>query len=620
VGYALTALLGAVFGWWAWKSGAYFATIFYPGAIVLAAVTIALLLWGPAGFRLGGGPALALGGLVALALWTLLSIAWSPTQDAALADAMQVFAYAASFGLGLWVTRLLGRSLVLGLLPVALGAGVAGAITVVTLWSGHDFSAYLHPDASLRFPLGYRNANAAFFLIALWPAVALASSWAVSRWLRPLMLATATVALEIGVLSQSRGSLIALIASVLVFAILCPSRLRVAAYLGLALSPVAVSLPTLLDVYRDGVPIESAMPLLHSAARAMAVSFAAAAALGALAVQLEDRIVLSSPTARRLEAGLVAVVATLALAGSTVYVASHGGPVDFVNQRVEEFRGDTPELHGQGTRFGTNFGSNRKDFWRVAREEGLDNPALGGGSGSFAFSYLRDRRSTESPNDPHSAEMLMLSELGLPGLLLFAVALAGGAVGALRSRARGPQAAALAAAALGAAAYWFTHASFDWFWNYPALTAPAVYLLGAACAPALLDAEARLGKAKRRALALAPALLIAAALPLYLSERYTDDAAAGWRGDLSRAYGDLDRADSLNPFAERPLLVEAEVARLSGDRERALAALRRAVGRQPDNWLPHLLIARLLAAVDPAGATRELEAARRLNPDGPGIK
>ena len=44
------------------------------------------------------------------------------------------------------------------------------------------------------------------------------------------------------------------------------------------------------------------------------------------------------------------------------------------------------------------------------------------------------------------------------------------------------------------------HASLDWFWPYPALTAPVFALLGSACAPAIrarrpaLDAPlARLG-------------------------------------------------------------------------------------------------------------------------------
>jgi O-antigen ligase len=73
--------------------------------------------------------------------------------------------------------------------------------------------------------------------------------------------------------------------------------------------------------------------------------------------------------------------------------------------------------------------------------------------------------------------MLMLTELGLPGLILFAGFVVTATAGIVRSRAASP---ALAAAALAAGAYWLVHSSYDWFWNYPALTAPAIFLLGAA--------------------------------------------------------------------------------------------------------------------------------------------
>ncbi len=115
-----------------------------------------------------------------------------------------------------------------------------------------------------------------------------------------------------------------------------------------------------------------------------------------------------------------------------------------------------------------------------------DDPIFGDGGGGFQFRYNRER---EDPNqlarDAHSVELEMLSELGVVGLVLFALAMVGAFAGAIRARRLGPSAAQLSCGALAAGAYWLTHASVDWFWPYPAVTAPALALLGAAAAPAI---------------------------------------------------------------------------------------------------------------------------------------
>jgi hypothetical protein len=476
----LALLLAAAWGWWAAKSGAYFGRVFYPGTVALAALALVIFVAvPPLRLRPRREAAIALGFLVALAAWTLLSILWTPTPDTALDDSTQVFAYALAFALGLWLRRLSANPLT-GLLPVAVAGAIAGLVAVVALSAGHHLTAYLHPDASFRYPLGYRNANGAFFLIALWPALTLASSMSINRWLRAAMLGVSTLCIELAILSQSRGSTIAVAISALVVFALSPARLRLAAYLGLAALPVLATLPALLDVYQHGA-IAGALPFLRDAAVAVAFSVIVAMAIGAVSTRVERGIGLSPEVARRAERRLAIAAAVLAVTGFGAFVAAKGGPVHFVDQRLHEFtRGGYPDLSGQGARFGANIGSNRNDFWRVALHEGARLPLLGGGAGSFQLDYLRERRSHETPTDPHSVEMLMLTELGIPGLLLFAGFVVMAAAGVARSR---PQHPALAAAALAAGAYWLVHSSYDWFWNYPAMTAPAICLLGAACAP-----------------------------------------------------------------------------------------------------------------------------------------
>src|SRR5262249_54992206 len=150
-------------------------TVFYPGAFALFVLLALLLERAPWGLRIRGPAGVALGALVLIAVWTLLSFFWTPSHDAAIEDSLHALLYATSFALGLWLVRLLGRRMELAVLPVTVAAAVVGVGTVATLCFGTDITNYLDGDGTLQFPLGYRNAAAAYFLIALWPALALAA-------------------------------------------------------------------------------------------------------------------------------------------------------------------------------------------------------------------------------------------------------------------------------------------------------------------------------------------------------------------------------------------------------------------------------------------------------------
>ena len=80
----------------------------------------------------------------------------------------------------------------------------------------------------------------------------------------------------------------------------------------------------------------------------------------------------------------------------------------------------------------------------------------------------------------------------------------------------------LATAALGAFAYWLAHASVDWFWHYAGVTAPVVFMLGAAAAPALREARERPPGIAMIGVAVALVVVVVslAQIPLFLSERY----------------------------------------------------------------------------------------------------
>lgn len=609
------ALVTALIVWWAWKYGAYFDVVFLPGAIGLLGLLIALLAFAPWPVKLEGGARVSLLALFGLAAWTLASALWSPTPDIAISDAQRVLSYGVAFALGVWLCALLGRGMLRALVPVAGAGAVIAVATLIAIWVGDNISSFLEEDTTLRYPLGYRNAAAAFFGIAIFPMVVLAADRTLDWRARGLLVGCATLSAELVVLTQSRGAVFAFAIAVVALVVVHPFRLRVVGYLLLAAVPAAIALPWLLDVFQEGDGNTAAsLGPLHDACPPMAVTSLLACGLGMIAAVLDPS--LGPRAARAVGRALAALLAVGVLAGVGALAMADGGPTGFVDRQVDELTQGTPDLSGEQTRFGFDLRSERGDLWRVAIDDFEDHPLRGEGAGAFRFSYLADRDTVLQPEDPHSVEMLLGSELGLPGLLLFGAFVVGAIVAALRARRLGPSPAALAAGALAAGGYWLVHASVEWFWHYPAITLPVAFVLGAAAAPALLRPPGTPRAGWRIPLAIAAGLAALSMIPFFLSDRYTDQALDQARADLPGAYSDVDRAADLDPFATRPLLAEAVIARRAGDSARALAALDEAQERVPDEWTVYYLRALILEQTDPAAARLALERARELNPDG----
>ena len=248
------------------------------------------------------------------------------------------------------------------------------------------------------------------------------------------------------------------------------------------------------------------------------------------------------------------------------------------------------------------------------------DPLLGDGAGGYRYSYSRHRDSTtQNVLDAHSVELETLSELGIPGLAMLLAAVGGAALGAYRTRALGPSAASLSLVVLAAAAYWFVHTSLDWFWPYPAVTAPVFCMLGCACAPGLMSPERPVRRTGRRWAGAALVMLALSAVPPYVSLRYLHSAYGEWQSDLGPAFADLDRARSFNPLALEPYLAEGAIARATGQRGQAIAAFTQAADKRPEDWAPHYFLASLYRTTAPRLATQELNEAQTLNPNEPAI-
>jgi len=303
-------------------------------------------------------------------------------------------------------------------------------------------------------------------------------------------------------------------------------------------------------------------------------------------------------------------------------VVAVGDPAEWISDRVDEFRQHgSPNLSEESSRFTINAGSERYDLWRVAIEDGLEQPILGEGGGGYQYSYLRERTEvSQEVRDAHGVPFEVFAELGFPGLILLIAALGGALAAIVRARRAGPAAAALTAIALASGTYWLVHASIDWFWAYPGITAPVMALLGAAAAPGADTLRRPRPRTVRVAVAATLGALALTMVSPFLAQRYVDTAFETWRTDLDGAYEELDRARALNPFTDLPSLAEGAIAREAGDADRAVDAFGDAIEERPEEWAGYYVIALLLAESDPQRARAHAATALELNPQGANVR
>ena len=623
--WAPALLVGAlpigIFLLWAAIDGGYPPTIWNPGALALAGL-LALLL-GVARELLWTLPRVALAALAllgAFTLWTFLSILWAVDRGEAWDASNRALLYLAVFGIFLlWPWRTGQGALLLG--AWALGvAGIAALTFVSALGSDDPYSFFI--GGRYVQPAGYVNAACALFLSAFWPAAFVASRRETAWFLRGLFLAAAGFLLQQAILPQSRGSLFVFPAVVALYLVLVPGRIRSLLVLGPAFLAFALVREPLLDVYsaaREGtLPAGLAAleePLLGSAA--------ALFALGTV-YGLVDRFAPLPRDVARLGSWLLGSLAVLAVVVAAVtLLAVYGNPVTRAGDAWDEFTAGQV-FEEDASYLGANLGSNRYDFWRVAMGEFRDSPVAGIGAGNFAAAYLRERESLEEPLFPHSLPVMILSQTGLVGGVLFLGFLGAALAAAWAARARGtPFGRAVVAVSVVAFAYFLAHGSIDWFWEFPGLAAPAFAWLGLAGGlgrPAAVSSERPPGWTSRRATAAAAAtlVLVAAAASLafpWLAAREVERAAEAWRTRPDTAYAALDRARALNPLSDRADLVAGAIAMRREDWPRAEEAFGRALARNEENWYAELELA-LVAALEgrDAEALARLGRAEELNP------
>lgn len=606
--------------------GAFFEAAFLPSSILLCLALIPLITLAPWRLALENsrGARVLLGALTALGLWALLSAFWSPAPDTAVGDAQRILVYALLVGLGLGLANLLAPRLDLALGAVASVGLIAVAVTTLSLLWGESPVALFERDGTLDYPIDYRNANAAFFAILAFPAVALATEKGPHAALRVASLATATGCFALFYMCQSRASIPAVGVAALVYLLAHPLRLRALMWLGLAAAPAVIAIPAASDLYQavNSQGLSNSVAEMNAAGMGVVTALGASVLVGILVLRFEGSLPGLGTTTPRANRGVALGLGALLVAGAIAFLIHVGDPIDWAGERIDEFTASsgTPDLSDRSSRFTFDIGSNRYDLWRVALDDFAEAPILGSGGGGFPFAYLLKRNTgSENVQDAHSVELEVLTELGLPGLTLLVIAILGAVFGLLRSRRLGRNAATATAVGLAAGAYWLLHASVDWFWPYPGVTGPVMALIGIGCAPAAMGIAA---PSRRNAVlvAVVPLAVALSAVPLYLSERFVIRATDIWRVDGEQAYADLEQARAFNPLSDWPYLIEGEIAIELDDRERAIAAFTAAVEQRPEQWAGRYRLAELLAESDPPRAREAVRGALSVNPLDPKVR
>ncbi|HXB64367.1 MAG TPA: O-antigen ligase family protein [Solirubrobacteraceae bacterium] len=653
---------------WATDQAGYPLTHWAPGGlIVLALLAIALLAgrssigalrWGliPLPVRI------AVGALAAYTALSFLSILWASVPGDAWEGADRTLLYLLVFALfACWASTGAAAALLLCAWALAMAAvGVYVLLHVdVAAHSAARLIALL-PGGRLAYPAGYVNADAAQWLIAAWPALLLARTPRLPWAARGALAGSAVLLAEVALLSQSRGALYATpVMVVLVFALL-PGRVRTFALLAPVAIGIGAAAPAVLRVgdrvsalEHGGVGATAALHATSSAVHTAVAATLLAALLVGLAVAagaaVESRHAVAPATAARVHRGLAAVAVALLVALVAGGLAAAGDPLARARHAWDTF--ESPRGYAAnattGSRLTGGLGSQRYDFYRVALDQFAAHPLLGIGADNFAEQYLAHGRSTETPRYPHSVELRTLAQTGLVGALIAMVGLGAALLAAWRALTRHPDplARAVAAAAVAGFAYWAVHGSFDWFWEFAGLGAPAFALLGLACSQAprqvaggeatffsdanqpRADASDRSQHTRardwRRWCLLGAGTLTAVAAVLvftapWLSALEVQSAARVWVRSPAQAYARLDHAARLDPLSDEPYVVAGTIALRRGELAHANHEFALALSRAPGDAYATLERGAIASAQGrPRQARVLLERAVRLDPRDP---
>jgi cytochrome c-type biogenesis protein CcmH/NrfG len=611
----------------------YDASVWVPIGLGLVAVSAVAVMARPT--RPSAPAALALGGLLGLGVWSLSSVIWAESVENAMVGGNRWLAYGALLVLLLVLLRSERRSAVL---LGAAGLGVAAvAISVLARLLGSN-PGTLFLVGRLNSPLGYINGEGCLFVIGFWLCIAAAEA-------RRALIAgpaagLATLMACLTLLSQSRGTALAMLGSLIFVVALVPGRTRRIYGLLVVAAGVAAAAPEELRVYDHTVAETVPAGVGHAAGRSVLLAVLAVSAVWALLTWafelLRSRDTLLSRVQR---AGkwllVVPVVLALAIAAGSAQRIEHD-----VRNQWHAFThlggssaGESSSSSASQSRLLSGAG-NRYDYWRIAWRVWREHPVLGVGAGNYPRSYYQQRSTTEDIEQPHSLELQALSELGVVGFLLLAGFIAGVAWGVVRMRPMARRSAltrSLMVGAVGAFTAWLVQTSVDWMHLLPGLTAVAIAAAAVAIRPRSLpqqvgatSRDSRIGKAfaSRPALALGASAVVVTLIVAGASlsrqgfaDRYQTHAQNELDADPAATITDANRALDIDSDDVQTYYAKAAALARFDQAAGAQAVLRQALQHEPNNFATWTLLGDISLREGRIGAAKsDYHRAHELNP------
>jgi UDP-GlcNAc:undecaprenyl-phosphate GlcNAc-1-phosphate transferase len=596
--------------------GYYDASIWAPVAMGLLGVATAGLIARPP--HVGTAAVLLVAGIAGLGLWSLLSTTWGDSVERAVVEGNRWLAYAALLLVLLVVVRSERAALAM-LGALALGCVGVGVYVVAEMLGSDPTGVFF--GGRLHEPLGYINGVAGFFLLGL--LLCLAAAERREPAVAGVGAGGATLLAGLLLLTQSRGVALAAAVAAVVLLVFVPGRVRRGWTIAVVGAGVLLASPALLDVYSLATSTGLTDDAVDRAARFVALAAIATGAVWGIATWTTRRH--GRPALERAGAGVLVAALVLALA---VGVASTGQIADTVERQYDAFvhLDAQPADENPGSRLASGAG-NRYDYWRVAWDSWRDAPLKGVGAGNYDREYFAGRTTSEDIRQPHSIELQLLSELGLIGLALLIVALAGIALGAFRTVAAartGPGARTIAVASIGVLVAWLVHTSVDWLHLLPGIT--AIALVAAVCLVRRPEpATAAQTAARRRWIPVVGVAVVVAFAALTLSRQalsghFVSAARAAVPEDPVTALREADRALRIDPELMGAYYAKSAALARFDEPDAAKAALREAARREPRNFVTWALLGDLAVRTGNFGEARALyRRALALNPRDPSL-
>jgi Tfp pilus assembly protein PilF len=580
---------------------------------------------------------LALAGLLGLGVWSLFSAAWAESVESAVVSANRWFVYGALLLLMLVLLRSELRSAVL---VGAAGFGVAAvAVSVLARLLGSDPGA-LFLEGRLNSPLGYINGEGCLFVMGFW--LCLAAAEARRTLVAGPAAGMAALMACLAFLSQSRGTALAMLASLAVVVAMVPGRTRRGYLLLTVAAGVALAGPGLQRVYDHHAARSLPVGVGHAAGRSVLLAALAVGVVWTLLAGGWARAHFRPALAARARAiGSWLLVIPVALALALAVAAGSAGRIehDVSNQWHAFTHLAAPTVGGGSTsaasesRLLSGVG-NRYDYWRIAWRVWREHPVLGVGAGNYPRPYYEMRATGEDIEQPHSVELQALSELGLVGALLLLGFLGAIGWGACRMRGRAAElqlSRGLLVAGLGAFVAWLAQTSVDWMHLLPGLTAIALAAVAVLIRPGSRPAAADRSLAHsplRRALTGRPARALGASAVIVtlivagaslsrqgLADLYRSRAQSELDARPAAALTDVNRSLDLDSDSVQSYYVRAAALARFDEAPAAEAALRKALAEEPENFATWALLGDIAVRERKLGAAkRDYVRAHVLNP------